>query len=116
MFQFETFFTKKTYFLYCNLSNSKKVSTLINGSPQPMLGEHPIIAKYEVQVQWKLPGLDLMELANKYWIQNWSLEKLGKYFGRAPETIRKEICYQRVVANKGDKVWASLVKKEKNIN
>lgn len=95
----------------CNLC--VRYGPLKNGSPYPKLVEHPIVVKQGVPVQWKLPNLDLMELANKYWIQSWSLEKLGKHYSRAPETIRKEICYQRVAARKGQKPWVEIVKKSK---
>ena len=80
-----------------------------------MLLEHPLLVKKEVSAQWKLPDLDLIELANKYWVQKWSLKKVGKYYQKAPETISKHIKALQVKADKGVKPWVSLVISSKQL-
>jgi len=63
-----------------------------------------------VSAQWKLPDLDLVELANKYWVQKWPLKKIAKHYRKAPGTISKHIKVLRLKAGKGAKPWVSLVK------
>ncbi|MCB9026004.1 MAG: hypothetical protein H6625_06785 [Bdellovibrionaceae bacterium] len=46
-------------------------------------------------IRWKLPDLDLTELAKHRWVQKWSVPRLAEYFGRKPDTIQMHLCNMR---------------------
>ena len=76
--------------------------------------EHPLLVQQRVPVTWKIADLDLMALANKYWVHGWSYERLGEHFGLVTNTARRRIIRIRVDAKNGVEPWCTALQEWSN--